>query len=189
MEMIPWGLFFDPTTGWSLIYALDGPGKRPCKTIKCCFTCIPLTISEEMFQSAISSLVYVVQSETATLASIAMEALGHIGLRARLPNLSCDSKPVAGDVLTILHEQLGKLLGGTDIKAIQKIIISLGHISMKETSSTCLNKALDLIFSLCRSKVEDVLFAAGEALSFIWGGVPVTADMILKSRANPSLPP
>ncbi|KAK1280870.1 hypothetical protein QJS04_geneDACA015003 [Acorus gramineus] len=142
----------------------------------------PPKISEEMFQSAINSLVDVVQSETATLASIAMEALGHIGLRARLPNLNCDSKPVAGDVLTILHEQLGKLLGGTDIKAIQKIIISLGHISMKETSSTCLNKALDLIFSLCRSKVEDVLFAAGEALSFIWGGVPVTADIILKSN-------
>lgn len=26
------------------------------------------------------------------------------------------------------------------------------------------------------------MFAAGEALSFLWGGVPVTADMILKSN-------
>lgn len=32
------------------------------------------------------------------------------------------------------------------------------------------------------SQVEDVLFAAGEALSFIWGGVAVTADLILKSN-------
>jgi len=31
-------------------------------------------------------------------------------------------------------------------------------------------------------QVEDILFAAGEALSFLWGGVPVTADMILKSN-------
>lgn len=26
------------------------------------------------------------------------------------------------------------------------------------------------------------MFAAGEALSFLWGGVPVTADMILKTN-------
>uniref|UniRef100_A0A0A9DC33 Binding n=1 Tax=Arundo donax TaxID=35708 RepID=A0A0A9DC33_ARUDO len=45
-----------------------------------------------------------------------------------------------------------------------------------------LNKTLDLIFSLSRSKVEDVLFAAGEALSFIWGEVPVTADVILETN-------
>lgn len=29
--------------------------------------------------------------------------------------------------------------------------------------------------------MEDVLFAAGEALSFLWGGVPVNADIILKT--------
>lgn len=31
-------------------------------------------------------------------------------------------------------------------------------------------------------QVEDILFAAGEALSFLWGGVPVTADVILKTN-------
>lgn len=31
-------------------------------------------------------------------------------------------------------------------------------------------------------QVEDVLFAAGEALSFIWGEIPVTPDIILKSN-------
>ena len=31
-------------------------------------------------------------------------------------------------------------------------------------------------------QVEDVLFAAGEALSFIWGEVPVTADVILETN-------
>lgn len=106
-----------------------------------------------------------------------------------------------------MQERLSKLLSGTDIKAIQKIVISLGHISVNETSFPHLKVALDLIFSLCRSKVsdlskflltrnfidlyalitqniqvEDILFAAGEALSFIWGGVPVTADMILRSN-------
>lgn len=31
-------------------------------------------------------------------------------------------------------------------------------------------------------QAEEILFAAGEALSFLWGGVPVTADMILKTN-------
>ncbi|KAK7856729.1 proteasome adapter and scaffold protein ecm29 [Quercus suber] len=93
---------------------------------------------------------------------------------------SLNSKRV--DILTVLHEKLRKLLSGDDIKAIQKIVISIGHICVKETASSHLNIALDLIFSLSRSKVEDILFAAGEALSFLWGGVPVTADAILKTN-------
>ncbi|KAM4096438.1 hypothetical protein ACJW30_08G104900 [Castanea mollissima] len=138
------------------------------------------TIPETLFQTTLKCLVDVVVSETATLASIAMQALGHIGLRVSLPPLINDSSSV--DILTVLHEKLRKLLSGDDIKAIQKIVISIGHICVKETESSHLNIALDLIFSLSRSKVEDILFAAGEALSFLWGGVPVTADAILKTN-------
>ncbi|CAJ1971242.1 unnamed protein product [Sphenostylis stenocarpa] len=82
----------------------------------------------------------------------------------------------------MLSDKLNKLIAGDDIKAIQRIVISIGHICVKETSSTQLDKALNLIFSLCRSKVEDVLFAAGEALSFLWGGVPFNVDIILKTN-------
>ncbi|PSR90112.1 Proteasome-associated protein [Actinidia chinensis var. chinensis] len=143
-----------------------------------CMTRIP-TVSESLLQSTVKCLVDVVNSETATMASIAMEALGHIGLRTPLPLLrDFDS----GAVLTVLREKLSKLLSGDDLKAIQKIVISLGHMSVHEPSSSHLNIALDLVFSLCRSKVEDILFAAGEALSFLWGGVPVTADVILKTN-------
>ncbi|XP_030959197.1 proteasome adapter and scaffold protein ECM29 [Quercus lobata] len=138
------------------------------------------TIPETLFQTTLKCLVDVVVSETATLASIAMQALGHIGLRVSLPPLINDSSSV--DILTVLHEKLRKLLSGDDIKAIQKIVISIGHICVKETASSHLNITLDLIFSLSRSKVEDILFAAGEALSFLWGGVPVTADAILKTN-------
>jgi len=53
----------------------------------------------------------------------------------------------------MLSDKLNKLLLGQDIKAIQKIVISIGHICVKETSSTQLDMALNLIFSLCRSKV------------------------------------
>ncbi|CAK9147573.1 unnamed protein product [Ilex paraguariensis] len=138
------------------------------------------TISESLLQSTVKGLVVVANSETATLASVAMQALGHIGLCFPLPMLPQASTSV--DILTLLHEKLSKLLVGDDNKAIQKILISLGHMSVKESSFSHLNIALDLIFSVCRSKVEDILFAAGEALSFLWGGVPVTADMILKTN-------
>uniref|UniRef100_A0A0E0F2B9 EF-hand domain-containing protein n=1 Tax=Oryza meridionalis TaxID=40149 RepID=A0A0E0F2B9_9ORYZ len=119
-------------------------------------------ITEEIVQKSIDVLVKVVESEGSALASTAMEALAAL--------------------LTILNEKLAKLLSENDTKAIQKILISLGHLSWNELSFAHLNNALDLIFSLSRSKVEDVLFAAGEALSFIWGEVPVTTDVILETN-------
>ncbi|WOK96791.1 hypothetical protein Cni_G05498 [Canna indica] len=136
----------------------------------------PLKISEAHLKVVIDALIYIVESENSELASAAMEALGHIGLRCSLPSYG------QAGILSNLSGKLKKLLSGDDIKSIQKILISLGHISVNETSFEHLNCALDLIFSCCRSKVEDILFASGEALSFIWGGVPVTADMILKSN-------
>ncbi|KAH0466003.1 hypothetical protein IEQ34_006106 [Dendrobium chrysotoxum] len=138
-------------------------------------------ISESLFTSIVNRLVCVVELETSALASVSMEALGHIGLRRPLPN-DINHDAISGGVLLILHERLRKLLDGNDIKTIQRIVVALGHISVKEASISHLKNALDLIFGLSRSKVEDVLFAAGEALSFIWGGVPVTGDEILKSN-------
>ncbi|XP_052136684.1 uncharacterized protein LOC127755086 [Oryza glaberrima] len=137
-------------------------------------------VTEEIVQKSIDILVKVVESEGSALASTAMEALGHIGLRCLLPSINRNSSQAA--LLTILNEKLAKLLSENDTKAIQKILISLGHLSWNELSFAHLNNALDLIFSLSRSKVEDVLFAAGEALSFIWGEVPVTTDVILETN-------
>ncbi|KAJ3681025.1 hypothetical protein LUZ60_015514 [Juncus effusus] len=137
-------------------------------------------ISDEMFRNIIEEFVKVAESETAALASVAMEALGHIGLRTKLPIISRDS--LTAGILTVLQERLAKLLAGNENKCIQKILVSLGHISFNETSFEHLKSALDLIFSLSRSKVEDVLFSAGEALSFIWEEIPTTPDIILKSN-------
>ncbi|XP_066339222.1 uncharacterized protein [Miscanthus floridulus] len=137
-------------------------------------------ISEDMVQNVVDILVKVVISEGSTLASVAMESLGHIGLRCALPSINQNSS--TGTLLSVLRERLTKLLSENDTKAQQKILVSLGHISWNEMSFPHLNDALDLIFSLSRSKVEDVLFAAGEALSFIWGEVPVTADVILETN-------
>jgi hypothetical protein len=58
----------------------------------------------------------------------------------------------------VVHEKLRKLLSGDDVKAIQKIVIAVGHICVKETSSSLLNISLELIFSLSRSKVGTIFF-------------------------------
>ncbi|KAL6519030.1 hypothetical protein OROHE_017454 [Orobanche hederae] len=144
-----------------------------------CLLRIP-PISESVLQSVLKCLVDVINKETATLASVAMQALGHIGICIPVPPVLLDSTTVA--TWTLLHDRLSKLLSGDDIKAVQKTVIALGHMCVKESSLSHLNNALDLIFSLCRSKVEDVLFAAGEAISFLWGGVPVTTDLILRTN-------
>uniref|UniRef100_A0A2P2M9G4 Proteasome-associated protein ECM29 homolog isoform X1 n=1 Tax=Rhizophora mucronata TaxID=61149 RepID=A0A2P2M9G4_RHIMU len=137
-------------------------------------------VPETTLHIVLRCLTHVAMSETATLASVAIQSLGHIGLCMPLPPLMEDSRSV--HVLTYLHAKLSKLLSGDDNKAVQKIVIALGHICAKETSTSHLNTAIDLIFSLSRSKVEDILFAAGEALAFLWGSVPVTADVILKTN-------
>lgn len=59
----------------------------------------------------------------------------------------------AGSMLTALKEKLSKLLSGDDTKAIQKIVLALGHMSATESSTTHVDAALDLVFSLSRSKV------------------------------------
>ncbi|EPS65152.1 hypothetical protein M569_09623, partial [Genlisea aurea] len=135
------------------------------------------SMSQPVLQSALVCLVDVINNETAALASVAMQALGHIGLCISLPLLRVDSTEES--IWTILHGKLIKLLVSDDIKAVQKTVIALGHMCVKESDS---NIAVDLIFSLSRSKVEDILFAAGEALSFLWGGVPVTVEMILRTN-------
>jgi proteasome component ECM29 len=48
-------------------------------------------IHEELVEKVVDILVKVVESEGSTLASIAMESLGHIGLRCALPSISRNS--------------------------------------------------------------------------------------------------
>lgn len=52
-----------------------------------------LQVSESLLVSTINCLIDVVRSESATLASIAMEALGHVGLRGPLPAVDRESMP------------------------------------------------------------------------------------------------
>ena len=52
---------------------------------------VHMQISEDMVQNVVDILVKVVISEGSTLASVAMESLGHIGLRCALPSINQNS--------------------------------------------------------------------------------------------------
>ncbi|KAH6814295.1 ARM repeat superfamily protein, partial [Perilla frutescens var. frutescens] len=112
-------------------------------------------ISDSVLLSVLRCLVDVINTETSTLASVAMQALGHIGICTPLPPLVIDSTEVS--TWTLLHTKLSKLLSGDDIKAVQKTVIALGHML----------------------KIYYLLLVK---LFHLWGGVPVTTDMILKTN-------
>eukprot|EP01018_Ginkgo_biloba_P028627 Gb_39353 [translate_table: standard] len=161
----------------------------------------------ELQQTSLMTLVDAIKSQNISLAGTAAEALGHVGLRGQLPftggyDAKHQQEGVPGHDSTVTEDdallksvkmdledaslssligRLKELLSSDDIKAVQKVLIAFGHICSGDVSPRLLDLALDSIFSASRSKVEDVLFSAGEALAFIWGGVPVTADEILKS--------
>ena len=59
-----------------------------------------------MLQTTVGFLVSVVESEGSILASIAMEALGHIGLRCPLPTLVRDA--TSGMFYTLTFVEQGK---------------------------------------------------------------------------------
>lgn len=57
-------------------------------------------------------------------------------------------------------------------------------VSMQHHSLVCILSLHSFLLPILKKiyQVEDVLFSAGEALSFIWGDVPVTADMVLNTN-------
>ncbi|CAM6125657.1 unnamed protein product [Calypogeia fissa] len=83
--------------------------------------------------------------------------------------------------LALAVKNISGLLACKEVKMVQKAVISLGQLCYGSPKSELLNSSLSALFTLSKSKAEDVLFSIGEALSFIWGGVPISADKILKT--------
>eukprot|EP00850_Spirogloea_muscicola_P011192 SM000068S20624 [mRNA] locus=s68:662290:671519:+ [translate_table: standard] len=144
------------------------------------------------------------------IAGAAAESLGHIGLRGPLPvppgglgpvTSSCrvdgdqaaDEAEAGGSSLSSLVERMEALLQSADAKAVQKSVIALGHLGFGSPWPKLLDAAARAAFSLASSKAiqcpcarmsseaEDVLFAAGESLAYIWGNLPISADVILRT--------
>ncbi|KAL2612238.1 hypothetical protein R1flu_023930 [Riccia fluitans] len=84
--------------------------------------------------------------------------------------------------LALAVKNLTGLLACKEVKVVQKAIIARGHSCFGDANPDLLSASLSALFTLSKSKAEDVLFSIGEALSFIWGGVPVSADKILKTN-------
>nr|CBX25251.1 hypothetical_protein [Oryza brachyantha] len=86
-------------------------------------------------------------------------------------------------LLTILNERLAKLLSENDTKAIQKILISLGHLSWNELSFAHLKNALDLIFSLSRSN-ETNFVPLSQATNYLTGDAPLLVSVNSNKRSG-----
>lgn len=86
-------------------------------------------IPESLFQNTLKCLVDVVISETAPLASVAMQALGHIGLRVSLPPVIIDSN--SGEFFVPLLKS--SVLNCSCNIFAPRLEISLTHITLQLT--------------------------------------------------------
>jgi proteasome component ECM29 len=90
-------------------------------------------------------------------------------------------KQEEGLSMALVVKRLASLLASKEVKLVQKAVLAFGHLCFGNRNTELSETALTALFTLSRSKAEDVLFSIGEALAFIWGGVSITADKILKS--------
>jgi proteasome component ECM29 len=92
-----------------------------------------------------------------------------------------DDGPEAKVTRALVVKRLVGLLSDKDMKTVQAAALALGHLCHGDRSPALAAAALKGLFALLGTKHEDTLFAVGEALAFVWGGVPVTAEQLLKS--------
>ncbi|CAK9863286.1 unnamed protein product, partial [Sphagnum jensenii] len=138
-------------------------------------------VPEHLLLTAIAALFEEMNSGNTTLAGSAAEAIGHAGLRVPLPLPAGDLTSVLALTAEKSIKRLASLLASKEVKLVQKAVLAFGHLCFGNRNTELSETALTALFTLSRSKAEDVLFSIGEALAFIWGGVSITADKILKS--------
>ena len=62
---------------------------------------------------------------------------------------------------------------------VLKAALAAGLLCFGSPESDTLEPALDAVVGLATNKAEEVQFAAGEALCYIFGGTPITGDSLL----------
>ena len=100
--------------------------------------------------------------------SIAAE--GAVGEAAKGPDSRPGQEQPAEATQQLVLARLGALLRHKDAKAVQRAATALGHLAAGSRASAILEPAMDSLLSLSASKDEDILFTAGEALCFAFGG-------------------
>ncbi|XP_024544607.1 proteasome adapter and scaffold protein ECM29 [Selaginella moellendorffii] len=151
-----------------------------------CRTGVP-SVSEDVQQNTTRVLIRLLGSEKFQLGGFAAEALGHAGLRAPLAvplgDLSKEEEVQEGnETLATVFTHFKKLLLSQEAKVVQRTVIAIGHLCFGNPLPELLDLAVEMLFQLKRSKVEDVLISVGEAMAFIWGVIPVDVDTILRSN-------
>ena len=109
------------------------------------------------------------QSTEANLASVAAEAIGHVGLR----------KPLHADIIEDALDAVCGVLQNTDPNVAKLGARAAGHIMLTDASESTASALLPRLLAMCEVKHDDTQFAIGEAVACAWGGVNVDADRVL----------
>ncbi|MEW5319235.1 MAG: hypothetical protein WDW38_010400 [Sanguina aurantia] len=78
--------------------------------------------------------------------------------------------------------RLVELMGDKDVKVAGRAVIAAGHMARGMPCKEVLTPILASLYKLCFNKAEDIQFAVGEALSYAFGAVPITAHCILRTN-------
>ena len=95
---------------------------------------------------------------------------GAAGETAKGPDSRPGQEQPAEATQQLVLARLGALSRHKDAKAVQRAATALGHLAAGSRAAAILEPALDSLLSLSASKDEDILFTAGEALCFAFGG-------------------
>lgn len=161
-------------------------------------------VEEKVQEASAITLSVVLDEASDNLAKTAGEALGHVGLRGPIPlpenqmEISAErvetdkgleggkegeaavSDDTSSPSRARVVKRLAALFSSNDVKVVQSSVLALGHICYGER--TLADSVLEAFFGLARSKAEEVLFAVGESLSLIWGGLlNINADTFLRT--------
>ncbi|GMH36012.1 hypothetical protein BSKO_03880 [Bryopsis sp. KO-2023] len=133
-------------------------------------------ISTEVAKGAVSNLVDCLEDASPQISASAALAIGHIGLQGPLTLAEPSAQSMIG-----IAEKMVQLLSGKDHKMVGKVVRAIGFLceGLWENSEVT-EKLVEGLLALRTSKSEEVQFAVGEAVSFAFGGVPVTTDTILR---------
>lgn len=160
-----------------------------------CMTGVP-SVPDQIFRMVISNLVKVGRSGSPGLSGSVAEAIGHVGVRGPLHIMQTSSLDgpedraeaasgieAAGEEVNLqsVIQLFNDVICSNEVKSVQKAVTAYGHLCFGNPDTEIMKEALNTLLELSRSTVEDVLFSVGEAISFIWDGLSITADDILKS--------
>ncbi|GBG83689.1 hypothetical protein CBR_g37490 [Chara braunii] len=175
-----------------------------------CMTGTP-SVPTEVLEASLSSLFQNLCNKDRTIGAACAEAFGSMGLRGPLPlplgivdnkgkgkqedspgeavgnqeggtsGANADDSSIDPTRAAVI-KRIANLLESKEVRVVTKAVEALGRIGYCDNTESILRLILDNLFTLSKSQGEDVLSTVGEALTFIWGGIPISPEAILQNN-------